>query len=58
MYLEYRDPIGLKKEVPIVAARTIDSEDGDLLILWVRQYPEDTEEMEDDLDFDDVDSDW
>jgi len=58
MYLEYRDPIGMKKEVPIVAARTVDSEGGDLLILWVRQDPEEFEEIEDDLDFDDTDAEW
>lgn len=58
MYLEYRDPIGMTMEVPIVAARTIDSDDGNLLILWVRQIPEEFEEIEDDVDFDDADTDW
>jgi hypothetical protein len=58
MYLEYRDPIGLKKEVPIVAARAVDAETGNLLILWVRRDPEEFEELEDDIDFDDMDSDW
>ncbi len=60
MFLEYRDPIGMKKEVPIVAARSVDSEKGDLLILWVRQDPEEDEE-DFDLDFDDIDdidTDW
>ena len=58
MYLEYRDPIGLKKEVPIVAARAIDSEDGDLLVLWVRCDPEEDEEADIDIDFGDMSSDW
>jgi len=58
MYLEYRDMIGMKKEVPIVAARSVDSENGGLLILWVRRDPEEFEEIEDDIDFDDTDSDW
>lgn len=58
MYLEYRDQIGMKKEVPIVAARSVDSENGDLLILWVRRDPEEYEEIEDDIDFDDTDTDW
>jgi len=58
MYLEYRDTIGLKKEVPIVAARAIDSENGDMLVLWVRQDPEEDEEANLDLDFDDMDSNW
>lgn len=58
MFLEYRDPIGLKKEVPIVAARAIDSENGDMLVLWVRQEPQEDEESNLDLDFDDMDSNW
>ena len=58
MYLEYRDPIGMKREVPIVAARSVDSKDGDLLVLWVRRDPEENEEADIDLDFGDIDSDW
>jgi hypothetical protein len=34
--LEYRTSEGLQAEVPIVAARTIDTEDGDMLMLWLR----------------------
>jgi len=58
MYLEYRDPIGLTKEVPIVAARAIDADEGDLLVLWVRKDPEDDEDEGIDIDFNDMDSDW
>jgi len=58
MYLEYRDPIGMKKEVPIVAARSVDSKDGDLLVLWIRRDPEEDEEADIDIDFGDIDSDW
>ncbi len=58
MFLEYRDTIGMKKEVPIVAARTVDADDGDLLILWVRKDPEEDEEADIDIDFDDMDNDW
>jgi hypothetical protein len=58
MYLEYRDIIGLKKEVPIVAARTIDSEEGDLLVLWVRQEPDEDGDDDLDMDFDDINPDW
>jgi hypothetical protein len=54
MFLEYRDPIGMKKELPIVAARTIGAEEGDLLILWVRTEPEEDEEEDIDIDFDDI----
>jgi len=58
MFLEYRDPIGMKKEVPIVAARAVDADDGDLLVLWVRQDPEEDEEADIDIDFGDMDNDW
>ena len=58
MFLEYRDPIGMKKEVPIVAARAVDADDGDLLVLWVRQDPEEDEEADIDIDFGDIDNDW
>lgn len=58
MFLEYRDTIGMTKEVPIVAARSIDSENGDLLVLWVRQEPQEDEAEDLDLDFDDSDFDW
>jgi len=58
MYLEYRDPIGMKQEVPIVAARSVDSEDGEMLILWVRKELEIDEEDDIDMDFDDADTDW
>jgi hypothetical protein len=34
--LEFRSPDGMTMEVPIVAARTTDSDDGNLLLLWVR----------------------
>lgn len=37
MYLEYKDRIGLRQEAPIVAARAISVEEGDMLLLWVRQ---------------------
>ena len=58
MFLEYRDPIGMKKEVPIVAARSINAEDGELLVLWIRRDPDESEEADFDIDFDDTDSDW
>jgi len=34
--LEYRTPEGLQAEVPIVAARNLKTEDGDMLMLWLR----------------------
>jgi len=58
MFLEYRDPIGSRKEVPIIAARTVDSDQGDLLILWVRTEPEENEQENYGIDFDDTDLEW
>ena len=64
--LEFRDSTGLTMEVPIVAARSTDGSDGQLLLLWVR-LPEDEVEFEftfqdegdtldlDEDDFDDFD---
>jgi hypothetical protein len=34
--LEYRTPEGLPAEVPIVAARNMKTEEGDMLMLWLR----------------------
>jgi hypothetical protein len=43
MNLEFKDTSGLVMEVPIVAARTIDGDDGELLLLWVRLPHEEVE---------------
>ena len=48
MYLEFRSHEGAEQEVPIVAARNLDMDDGQMLLLWVR-VPED--EIEYDLSF-------
>jgi len=48
--LEYRSEDGLNKEAPIVAARNTDSDEGQVLVLWVR-LPD--EEIELAIDFDD-----
>jgi len=54
MFLEYKDRIGLLKEDPIIAARALKAEEGDILLLWVRRELSDDEE-EDDQDFNDFD---
>ena len=36
MHLEFRDPDGLEREVPIVAVRALETDDGQMLLLWVR----------------------
>lgn len=52
MYLHYRNDIGLEEKVPIMAARSIDSDDGQVLLLWLRVEAEDVE-IEIDLNDDD-----
>ncbi len=67
IHLEFKSAEGLKMEASIVAARATETENGDLLTLWVR-LPEDDIEVEfgyvgaedeadtfDDLDFNDLD---
>jgi hypothetical protein len=53
MYLEYRDHLGMRREDPILAARALTIDEGDLLYLWVRREaagdeqadPEDDDEV-------------
>lgn len=55
MYLEYRDRLGFRREDPIIAARAITVEEGDMLLLWVRRdlVTEDEEDSGESDDFDD-----
>jgi hypothetical protein len=41
--LEYRASDGLIQNAPIVAARTLQTEEGDMLMLWVRLADQDAE---------------
>ena len=50
--LEFRQEDGLIDYAPIVAARSVDTPEGDMLLLWVR-IPDDEIEVE--LDYDDED---
>lgn len=45
IYLHYRNMIGLEESAPIVAARTLETEEGQVLILWVRHKPEQLEDQ-------------
>ena len=56
MYLHYRDEMGLEEKAPILAARSAESADGQVLILWVRQLPE-AEDLNEEADEDDEDDD-
>lgn len=40
MVLQFRNTIGMEQEVPIVAARCLDTEEGQKLVLWLRIKPE------------------
>jgi hypothetical protein len=55
--LEYRNEYGLEENAPILAARNLQSSDGDVLLLWVRREPEDDAADYDDDDDEDVESD-
>ena len=43
IHLEFRTPDGLEHEAPIVAARYVEIDDGQLLLLWVRLNDEEVE---------------
>lgn len=54
--LEFRTSDGMEHAAPIVAARHVETEEGDMLFLWVRLISEDAElelDYEDDFDEDD-----
>ncbi len=53
IYLHYRNEMGLEEKVPILAARSSESNDGQVLYLWIRRS-----EAELDEDFDDSDEDY
>ena len=54
IYLHYRNEIGLEDRVPIMAARTVETSDGQVLLLWVRRKVEEDEDDDSlDLDYDD-----
>ena len=57
IYLHYRDEMGMEEKVPIEAARTIETEDGQILLLWIRHVPQFDEE-DDGEDFEDFDSEY
>jgi hypothetical protein len=60
MHLEFRNSEGLDQAVPIVAARSVEIEDGQMLMLWVRlnQDQYELETRQDDNQDDDLDDDF
>lgn len=60
IFLHFKNEIGVEEKTPIVAARSVDLDEGQVLLLWLRQLPslEDLKELadgfnEDDDDFED-----
>jgi hypothetical protein len=47
MTLLYRNDMGVEEEAPIMAARSVDTEEGQVLLLWIRNIPEIGGEEED-----------
>jgi hypothetical protein len=43
IFLHYRNPMGLEEKVPILAARSSETEEGQVLFLWIRRSMEDVE---------------
>jgi hypothetical protein len=57
--LEYRTSEGMQAEVPIVAARSVNTDEGDMLMLWLRLTDNGVElEIGYDDDFKDDEDDW
>lgn len=69
IFLEFRTEDGLQQQAPILAARHVPTEDGDVLMLWIRLSSDEVElelhydrddlddEEDSDLDFEDDESD-
>jgi len=53
IHLHYRNEMGIEEKVPILAARSIDTEEGQVLLLWTRHSQEEIEEFKDLDEFDD-----
>jgi len=62
IYLHYKDQMGIEEKAPIVAVRSVSTDEGQLLLLWVRQLPSYEDlvdiagEMSDDDDYFDEDN--
>jgi hypothetical protein len=56
IYLEFRSEDGLPQQAPIVAARHLSTDDGDMLLLWLRMNSDEVE-LELHYDSDDLEDD-
>lgn len=56
IYLHYRNEVGLEQKAPILAARSVETAEGQMLMLWIRLEPQlEDEDLEIDLDEGDED---
>ena len=61
IYLHFKDQMGVEEKAPIIAVRSVGTDEGQVLLLWVRRLPnyEDlvniADEMSDDDDYIDED---
>jgi hypothetical protein len=53
--LHYRNDMGLEETAPIMAVRSLDTDEGQMLLLWCRRTPDEDELDEFDLDDEDED---
>ena len=40
IHLQYRNDLGLEEQAPIVAARSVTTDDGNVLLLWIQLDPQ------------------
>jgi hypothetical protein len=60
IFLHYKNDMGVEESAPIVAARSVETDDGQVLLLWLRQLPsfEDLQEFMEESDDDDNEDDF
>ncbi len=62
IYLHFKDQMGVEEKAPIIAVRSVSTDEGQILLLWVRQLPSYEDlvdiagEMSDDDDYFDEDN--
>ena len=66
IYLHFKNKMGIEEKAPITAVRSVETDEGQILLLWVRQLPsyndliniaEDMSDVDDDYDDDIFDDD-
>lgn len=57
IFLHYKNDMGIEEKAPIVAVRSVDTDEGQVLLLWVRQLPtfDDLKDMVENFNDDDED---